>query len=140
VVLRESAAAGIEVGSVFDFTTRDGQTLRLRCTGRTDPAPNKRDVEIDFESDRGWANAEYFAPPADEIPDGKYFCIVPQEDLTITSIDPLQGFTATNYDGDTLAAGIPFYLPFRTCTLTGKADVYKATSRVLLERFDAKGS
>lgn len=77
----------------------------------------------------GFAGVER-AQPGVPLPTGKYYVIVPQEDLTITSISISPGFTSTNYNGETLAAGIPFYVPFTTAELTGKAEAYK-TARVL---------
>lgn len=83
MMLRESAARIIDVGSVFQFVTRDSQTLTLRCLSRSEPAPGKRDVEIEFETDRGWANAEYFDPPADEIPETPIVEPLPPYDVRI---------------------------------------------------------
>lgn len=67
--IRESSAASIDIGTVFDFLTRDGETLRLRCTGKTDEAPDKRRISIEFESDRGWANQSTHHPDPESIPD-----------------------------------------------------------------------
>lgn len=60
--LRESSAASIGLGTVFDLQTRDGQLMRMRCTERTEPEPDRRFVDIAFASDTGWANSEVFVP------------------------------------------------------------------------------
>lgn len=56
---------------------------------------------------------------------GRYCIVIPQEDVSITSIALSPNFTYTDYNGQTLAKGIPWYCPFTTITLTGKADVYR---------------
>lgn len=67
--LRESSANGIHVGSVFDWATRDGATIRLRCEKRTEPPVDGRGVDIEFVSDSSWANSTFYYPAADEIAD-----------------------------------------------------------------------
>lgn len=59
---RQSQVTGIDIGSVFSLQTRDGETLQLRCTERSEPSPDARNVEIGFETDRAWANAEFATP------------------------------------------------------------------------------
>lgn len=66
--LRESSAASVTLGSVFDLQTRDGQLMRMRCTERTEPSPDRRFVDIGFVSDAGWANLDVTMPTADTIP------------------------------------------------------------------------
>lgn len=67
--LRESSAASITLGAVFDWTTRDSKTLRLRCVERIESEADRRLVEIGFETDRSWAmSTSLFTPSADTVP------------------------------------------------------------------------
>src|SRR3990167_3561339 len=60
--IRQSSAdcKSIDVGSVFDMRTRDNLTVRYRVDAKTEPNPGKRDVQISFRSDTGWANSDYY--------------------------------------------------------------------------------
>lgn len=57
--VRADSVASLAVGGVFTLQTRDGETLQLRCTERTDPSPGRADVRIAFESDTGWATDSF---------------------------------------------------------------------------------
>jgi hypothetical protein len=71
--IRESSAASLGIGSVFDLATRDG-TMRMRVIEKQEPNPDKNDVSISFESDRGWANfSSYYTAGQDAIADGSVF-------------------------------------------------------------------
>lgn len=71
---RASQVSAILVGSVFELTTRDGQTLRCRCRDRSEPQPGKDDVVIGFEEDRGWSNdPDFYAATADALAEQQVF-------------------------------------------------------------------
>lgn len=76
--LRDSQLGSLDVGSVFNFTTRDGKTLRMRITDKTFDGPDSRRVSIAFESDRGWsAAAPYVATPVTIPPTPRYLPSAP---------------------------------------------------------------
>jgi hypothetical protein len=78
-----------------------------------------------FEQQFGFAGVER-AEAGTPVPESHYCCIIPQEDVTISNITLAHAdFSSTNWVGKTLAAGIPFYIPFTTVELTGNADCYK---------------
>jgi hypothetical protein len=65
--VREESARDLSVGRVFELATRDGSVLQVRVTERSEPKPGETGVDISFETDRGWANAEYFSPAPDAV-------------------------------------------------------------------------
>lgn len=116
---RESQVSAIDVGDVFKLRTKDGSELRLRCTERTEPAPGDRLVELDFESDRGWANTEYFTPTADEIAAENVFA--PSQPYAIRFLDSPFAFNIQN--NATL-----LYMVARGDTYTTEFDVWRSNS------------
>lgn len=66
-------AGDLQVGDVFQYATRDNQVVQLRVVSRTEPKPMDREIDITFESDRGWANVEHFAAGEDTIPETPEF-------------------------------------------------------------------
>lgn len=73
VSIRESSSRSIQVGSVFNFVGRDGNIDRMRVTERTEPAPDRANVDITFKSDNGWANSDHYNPAQGSIADTPVF-------------------------------------------------------------------
>lgn len=119
--VRYGAAAGLQLGSVFEWMTRDGEVLILRVTERREPAHDKSNVSISFETDRGWANTQYFEPTADEIPISQIYT---PEPLTYQIFDAPYAFTK-----DPLVPGLA-YAVARGDLFTTKFDVYKAIAAI----------
>ncbi len=64
----EASLAGLSLGEPFDLQTRTGKLLRCRVNELVLSPPERRNAELRFESDRGWANAEYATVVADAVP------------------------------------------------------------------------
>lgn len=92
--LRESKAEGLTVGALFEYVTRDNQVLRLRVKGRTEPPPDRRGVDIEFESDTGWSNDSHFVPTPHVVTERETF--EPQESDANRIIDAPYAFADSN--------------------------------------------
>jgi len=63
--LRSGSGTTLLLGSVFKLQTRDGEILQLRVIDRSEAPTDGREVTLGFETDRGWANSEFYVPTVD---------------------------------------------------------------------------
>jgi hypothetical protein len=117
--LRESSARSILVGSVFDLQTRDGETMRMRVQERTEPQPDRRQVDIGFDSDKGWANTDFSVASADVVPEAT--TMGPEPPYAVRILDAPYAFA----DPD-LATLV--YMVARGDTYSTGYDAWKATA------------
>lgn len=114
--IRESAATNLLVGSLFSMLTRDGEELRLRVSSRSEPAPDRRSVGIEFIEDASWANDLTHAAPSDAIADRPTFGVA--QAFAIQLVNAPFAFSET---------GGLIYLVARGETIATSYDVWRAS-------------
>lgn len=94
VTLRQSSATNIRVGSVFILIGRDGSPIQMRVTQRTEPAPDRANIDIEFKTDNGWANSEHFNASQEQIQERPVFS--PQVPFAVSLLDAPFAFSDPN--------------------------------------------